>query len=491
MFCQKGKAGHPSLTVMLHLAANRIVIKLAMLLPVLGFGLLQVASAAEGPRNELLEPARFIQIPGPNPIVTPGPKGAWDGDVVEAADAFKDYGTYYLYYHGNAGHGYQLGVATAPHPLGPFTKHGTEPVLKRGPKGGWEDEHVACAMILKEGTRDYLMWYSGMGSTEGHRQWSIGLARAESPLGPWKKFQGNPIIKDFGYVGGVVKHQGKYWLYTAHPIDSTGPDYSPMALATAEKPEGPWKLHPGNPVVKQGEWGEWDDGGFSEAEVLYHSGVWHMFYGGAKLFEPRIVTRESIGYAYSFDGIHFTKYGRNPVATRDAEPNASAYAEVHAILEPPFVYLYHTLRYREPWRERFKQQFPVVEDLGVQVLVMQRPFKLDMPVINCKKLGPKQSIELKDCPPIPLDQVERVALTVEGTFSEKSQPPSVFVHASHDGLTYDNYELQTFRVRHPSAGKYRQTFELNTGVRFIKLRVTNHSDTMNVTDLKITATLGG
>ncbi len=110
--------------------------------------------------------------------------------------------------------------------------------------------------------------------------WSIGLATAESPLGPWKKHPKNPVIERFGYVGGVVKAKGKYHLYAAHPIDSTGPDYSPMALATAQKPQGPWTKWQGNPVLKQGPWGEWDDGGFSEAEVLYRSGAFHMFYGG-------------------------------------------------------------------------------------------------------------------------------------------------------------------------------------------------------------------
>ena len=338
------------------------------------------ACAADPPanslaRNALLEPGCFIQIPGPNPILTPGPKDSWDGNIVEAADAFKDSGTYYLYYHGNGGHGYQLGVATASHPLGPFKKHGERPVLERGPEGSWDDLHAACAMILKEGSDKYTMWYSGRGNSEKHRKWSIGLATADNPLGPWKKHPDNPILDDFGYVGGVVKVGGKYHLYTAYPIGSTGPDYSPMALATAERPEGPWMRWKNNPVLKQGEWGEWDDGGFSEAEVLYHSGVFHMFYGGAKLYKPRIASRESIGYAYSFDGVRFVKFGRNPVATREAEPNAAAYSEVHSILEPQFVYIYHTLRYKRPWRARFQPQFPTVEDLGVQVLVTQRPFR--------------------------------------------------------------------------------------------------------------------
>ena len=117
---------------------------LAVLFPICGAmlweGISTVALATDPPdgamtRNALLEPSRFVQIPGPNPILTPGPEDAWDGQIIEASDAFKDFGTYYLYYHGNGGRGYQLGVATAPGPLGPFTKHGKEPVLKRRTQG--------------------------------------------------------------------------------------------------------------------------------------------------------------------------------------------------------------------------------------------------------------------------------------------------------------------------------------------------------------------
>jgi len=443
-------------------------------------------------RNDLLEPTRFIQIPGPNPILTPGTEDAWDGRIVEAADAFKDFGTYYLYYHGAGSRGYQVGVATANHPLGPFKKHGTEPVLELGPAGSWDDRHAACAMVVKEGIDKYLMWYSGISESKEHPHWSIGLATADNPLGPWKKHQGNPIIEDFGYVGGVVKAQGKYWLYTAHPIGSTGPDYSPMALATAEKPEGPWTICPHNPVLEQGEWGEWGDGGFSEAEVLYHSGVFHMFYGGAKLYAPRILSRESIGYAYSFDGLRFIKYGRNPVATRHAQPNAAAYSEVHSILEPPFVYIYHTLRYKKPWRERFKPQFPGVEDLGVQVLVMQRPFSLDMPLLDLTSLSAGAVTALVDSPPIALSHVTRTALTAECTYAKRANLPfRLHVRSSPDGLAYDTENLATFVVNLAPGRTCRQTFKLDSNVRFIKVLVENSDAAEPVSGIKITATLGG
>jgi hypothetical protein len=240
----------------------------------------------------LLLPGQFVHIPGPNPIIVPGAAGAWDDGVIEAADAFRDGAVYYFYYHGTGkGKGYRLGVATASAPLGPFRKHGDRPILDLGPPGSWDDQGVACAMVVPEGPGKYWMWYSGIGASPAHAKWSVGLATAPHPLGPWQKFAGNPILKDFGYVGGVVRVGGKYHLYTAHPIGSTGPDYSPMSLATADAPSGPWSHFAANPVLQEGPSGAWDDGGFSEAEVLHDGAMFHMFYGGAKIHPERIRTR--------------------------------------------------------------------------------------------------------------------------------------------------------------------------------------------------------
>ena len=121
-----------------------------------------VCSLDEAPAvpGGLLTPGQFLHIPGPNPILVPGPPGVWDDGVIEAADAFHDDQTYYLYYHGTGqGKSYRLGVATASHPLGPFRKHGDRPILDLGSPGSWDDRNVACAMVLKEGTGKYLMWY--------------------------------------------------------------------------------------------------------------------------------------------------------------------------------------------------------------------------------------------------------------------------------------------------------------------------------------------
>lgn len=454
---------------------------------------------SSAPKNDLLQPTAFVRIPGPNPILTPGAPGEWDGHIIEMSDAFKDKGTYYLYYHGSGGgKGYQIGVATSQHPLGPFVKYEGNPLLKVGPEGGWKDEHIACAFVLKEATDRYYMWFSTKSSKlnadrrQHHSVFSVGLATADNPLGPWKEHEGNPIMENFGYVGGVVKVGSKYFLYTEHPIGSSGDDYGPMSVATADHPEGPWTPYPGNPVMGKGEWGEWDDGGISEAEVLYHSGVFHLFYGGTKLYEPRIASRESIGYAWSLDGFTWQRYGRNPVAPRHQEPNAASYSEVHSIIEPPFIYLYHTLRYVEPWRDRFRSQFPTVEDLGVQILAMQRPFKLDMPVLTIDELSPGGTTSLIDCPHMSLDAVNSATLTVRCTYgADASGGIRLNVYSSRDGKVYDREPFATFDLEYLAGKIAQKSFNLRTEPRFIKVIVENQDDAASVTDIDVVATLGG
>jgi hypothetical protein len=231
-------------------------------------------------------------------------------------------------------------VATAPHPLGLWKKYEGNPIIDLGPIGSWDDGSVACPTVIKEGEDKWYMWYCGAGTNGNDHVWSIGLATGTSPLGPWKKYDGNPVVKDFGYVGGVVKVDGQYRMYSVWPVGSTSPDQGAIYIATADKPEGPWKKYADRPVVPAGNWGAWDDGGFSEAGMLFHDGVFHTFYGGTKWRKL-----ESIGYAFSFDGFNFTKYPGNPVAPRENNPDASAFAEVHAYWESPFYYLFHTLRY--------------------------------------------------------------------------------------------------------------------------------------------------
>jgi len=413
-------------------------------------------------------------------------------DVIEACDVFKDFETYYFYYHGVPRDrakwgvlGYRVGLATAKCPLGPWVKYGDQPVLDLGPKGSWEDKHVASSFVLKEKPGKLVMRYSGAGQSG---TWGIGIATASKPEGPWRKYENNPIIPNFGYVGGVVKLDGTYYLYTEHPIGSTSPDYGPISLATAPSPEGPWTVWNHNPVLAAGPPGAWDDGGYSEAKVTYWDGLFHMFYGGAKEYQPRILTRESIGYATSADGFHFTRYSGNPVAAREAELNMASYSEVHTLFEPPYIYAFHTIRYIDSKIAPFPGGIGI-EDLGVQILAPESAFSITIPAVGGRALSPGASTEWRLLPPISLGYSNHVSLTAECKYGPTATGAMrVHVRSSADGLNYDSTNLLAFADAFLPGGIGGKTISLQPGVRFIKVVVENTGKSA-LADYEVVATV--
>jgi hypothetical protein len=242
-------------------------------------------------------------------------------------------------------------------------------------------------------------------------------------------------------------------------------------------------------VLAEGPKGAWDDGGFSEAEVFSANGLFHMFYGGAKIHPARIRTQESIGYAWSADGFTFVKHPQNPVARREDHPNAAAFAEVHAVFQPPFVYLYHTLRYLAPRTPGDQKRFPTVENLGVEILATARPFELDMPVLHRPTLGPGQSTSASESPPVSLRGLSRASVTVQGTRGPKATKGiRIQVLRSDDGSSWKTAEV--FEAESRAGQTMRRTFPLNLASKFAKILVENPDPSESLTDLTVTAKLG-
>ena len=442
-------------------------------------------------RQMVIELSDFIAIPGPNPILKPDTRTTWDDENIEAGDAFEDLGTYYLFYHavGSGGtneYQYMIGVATSDNPIGPFKKHGLDPIITVGPKGSFEQNSVACPMVIKESNDNYIMWYGG---DDGDYNWDIGIATASHPLGPWKKYEGNPVLKDFGYIGGVIKHNGQYRLYSVHPISAPGyqGDYGPVSVALADKPEGPYEKYAGNPLLEKGNPGDWDDGGPSESEVLYHNGMFHMFYGGARVHGPRL---ESFGYAYSFDGFEWFKYGKNPVAAYQNSPMSYAFAEVHSIIELPYIYVYHTIKPEHYPGRKYPWNYEG-EHLGMHILVTKTPFSIDMPALHLDDLAPGTTTKLGDSRPINLKNIQNLSITIECKYDKNATKPiRVHVRSSYDGVNYDTTDLYTLDNELKPGQLTRKTFQLESKIKFIMVTIENLDQSEHVTDIKIIATVG-
>ena len=185
--------------------------------------------------------------------------GAWAPDVFHDE---KGGGKFYLYYTLNRkGGGKQIGVAIADGPLGPFKDRGnladgaidahlfrdddgalylyyveieggfkikvqpmSDPLTRKGepkvviqPALPWEKhgEVTEGPWMLKHKGLYYLM-YSGSGANGP--DYAIGYATSKSPLGPFEKFPGNPIVHRGAGIFGPGHHcviagpNGKLWM---------------------------------------------------------------------------------------------------------------------------------------------------------------------------------------------------------------------------------------------------------------------------------------
>lgn len=191
--------------------------------------------------------------------------GAWAPDVFHDT---KGDGKFYLYYTDNIadrkpdGPDKQIGVAVAESPLGPFVDKAvlaenaidahlfrdddgkyylyyvdfgggfkirvqpmTDPVTKHGvftdlihPDQPWEKRsgQVTEGPFLLKHQGVYYLTYSGSGANSP--EYGIGYATAKSPLGPFEKYAGNPIVHRGGNVLGPGHHcvitgpDNKLWL---------------------------------------------------------------------------------------------------------------------------------------------------------------------------------------------------------------------------------------------------------------------------------------
>jgi len=115
-----------------------------------------------------------------------------------------------------------------------------------------------------------------------------------------------------------------------------------------------------------------------------------------------------------------------------------------------------------------------------------------MPVLNLTLLDAGRTTSLTDSPPVSLSHITRLALTVECTYGKKAKKPiRIHVRASYDGMKYDTADLYTLDNDLQPGQLVRKTFQLDSKVRFIKVMVENLDIKESVSNLQITASLGG
>jgi beta-fructofuranosidase len=130
----------------------------------------------------------------------------------------------------------------------------------------------------------------------------IGLATADRPEGPWRRFEGNPVLspgtEDTAWDSLIVDdthmivRDGKFWLYYKGGDFKVTADTTRWGLAIADKITGPYVKHTANPVFPSG-----------------HTVCVWPFQGGVAAMVDN-AGPESHTIQFSTDGVHFTRAGK-------------------------------------------------------------------------------------------------------------------------------------------------------------------------------------
>lgn len=150
----------------------------------------------------------------------------------------------------------EIAHATSPDPLGPWTVTG--PVFERRP-GFWDADNVHNPLVLEFDGKYYLYYSGDYGPRDGTKEgWWIhrnhqrlGVAVADHPAGPWKRFD-KPLLEPTpGSFDGLLVNSptvardraGRYVMVYKGVSEGPMPFGGKvrMGLATASHPLGPWK----------------------------------------------------------------------------------------------------------------------------------------------------------------------------------------------------------------------------------------------------------
>jgi predicted GH43/DUF377 family glycosyl hydrolase len=230
-------------------------------------------------------------------VVAPSYKsGTFDSHAVDCPFPFFHGGKYWMTYVGWDGTGYQTGLASSGD-LRNWKKEGL--LLGRGPTGSVTEYNAALTCILRDnelfgpGTLKpvdgrFVGTYHaypqpgyetgaaviGLCFSDDLRSWDVRPPVLEpDPLCEW---EAGGLYKSW-----LMESDGIYYLFynAKDQADKSTPWTEQTGFATSTDLIK-WRRHPGNPVLKVGPAGDFDDRFASDPVVLRHEDRWVMFYFG-------------------------------------------------------------------------------------------------------------------------------------------------------------------------------------------------------------------
>lgn len=223
-------------------------------------------------------------------------KGAFDSHAVDCPFPFFHDGKYWMTYVGWDGIGYQTGLASSDDLLD-WTKEGL--LLSRGPKGSVTEYNAALTCILRD---NQLFGPATLKRVDGrfvgtyHAYPEPGYETGPAVIGlcfsnDLQSWDVRPPVLEPDpsceweagglYKSWLMESGGTYYLFynAKDKPDKSTPWTEQTGFATSTDLVH-WARHPGNPVLKVGSVGDFDDRFASDPVVLKHEDEWVMFYFG-------------------------------------------------------------------------------------------------------------------------------------------------------------------------------------------------------------------
>jgi len=254
-----------------------------------------------------------------NPIIGPGEPGTWDATGHWVRAAVFDGTTYHLWFTGSDASGMptDMGHATSTDGV-TWNMDAANPVLTRSEPGEWDDSRLDGAAVVHDGTTLH-MWYSAWGPDDFER---VGYATSTDGT-VWTKHPDNPVM-DVGPPGSwdedivrptsVIFENGVYRMWYGG-ADWDGSVFN-GSVGHAKSNDGiSWTKDP-DPVLNPSTYpAAWDPTSVSNPYVVFDETIYHMWYTGGE--ETTSTVDLSIGYAWSADGLQWTKHRGNPVLSSE------------------------------------------------------------------------------------------------------------------------------------------------------------------------------
>ncbi|WP_114784277.1 glycoside hydrolase family protein [Botryobacter ruber] len=155
-------------------------------------------------------------------VLAPRGEGYWDGTTCHNPHIKFVDGKYCLFYMGNSNRKTdtkRVGLAIADSPYGPWQRP-DKPLLEASTaEDAWDNHVTSNPSFIKHPNGQYWLYYKSWNTAEyenytdpkirGNRKY--GLAIADNLMGPYTKYEGNPIIDYSGRGNNIQAEDGYVW----------------------------------------------------------------------------------------------------------------------------------------------------------------------------------------------------------------------------------------------------------------------------------------